>query len=566
MKNINKKIKDIKNISLKTKLVVVIGFAVTIFRLVLDYAQPMFLQADAMYDDGLVFNQAWSLYLHDWLGSFGSLTIAKSASYPLFVVLAHYSHLPINTVHILYYCFSLIIFFVAARKILNNNTVLMLLIYTFCLFSPMTFELGVFKVIYRTGVLIASGLLVFSSAIGMYLNRKNKKEYNFWIVFLSIFISFFWFLKEDSYWVIPFIVTSIIILEISLYKEKADKKEFLKPLIPLVVLLFAINSYKMVNYIKYGEYTITDRTGTYYKKVIEDLLEIKAKDKDNVWVTKEAYKKALKNSKTLNSLEPGLTQCMYRDWGLLKSGELSIDLSYWRLRYCIDEAGEYKKGGKYINNFYHKIHNELQTAFKEGKLEKNKNMKISGQIPRINKKDEERFKGYYFKILQNTLSYSYNSDKIVYPSSTGPDEQIYKVQSFTHSKIYNGKISKKDKKLMNCSKNIIRIYKKNAFYIIYLGIIGNVIYFVYCIRKFIKKEYDEFNRFIILLGLYLTSIFYYTVVVLFTLRFVNFEVSAFGYADPIRILFEILSIIGVYNIIYLINLFLKEKNNKQKKL
>ena len=307
--------------SFKTKIIIFIGIIATVLRLILDYAQPMFLQANAMYDDGLIFNYAYSLYSFDWLGGFGQLTLAKAASYPLFIVLAHFSHIPINTFQILFYCFSLIVFFFSIRKIYNNK-LLFLLIYIFCLFSPMTFELGVFKVIYRTGVLIASGLLVFSSAIGMYLNRNNKKEYYFWIAFLSISLSFFWFIKEDSYWVLPFIITSILILEISLYKDKLPKKELLKPLIPLVILIIVITGYKSLNFIAYGEYTITDRTGTNYKKVIEDMLEIKAKDVDHVWITKEAYKKALKNSKTLSSLEPGLTKCMYRDWGLLEKTTL----------------------------------------------------------------------------------------------------------------------------------------------------------------------------------------------------------------------------------------------------
>ena len=544
--------------SFKTKIIIFIGIIATVLRLILDYAQPMFLQANAMYDDGLIFNYAYSLYSFDWLGGFGQLTLAKAASYPLFIVLAHFSHIPINTFQILFYCFSLIVFFFSIRKIYNNK-LLFLLIYIFCLFSPMTFELGVFKVIYRTGVLIASGLLVFSSAIGMYLNRNNKKEYYFWIAFLSISLSFFWFIKEDSYWVLPFIITSILILEISLYKDKLPKKELLKPLIPLVILIIVITGYKSLNFIAYGEYTITDRTGTNYKKVIEDMLEIKAKDVDHVWITKEAYKKALKNSKTLSSLEPGLTKCMYRDWGLLENGELSIDLSYWRLRYCVDEAGVYRKGGKYVNNFYYKVHNELQEAFDEGRLKKNTNLKISGQVPRINKNDKKMFKKNYFKILNNTLSYSYNVDRMDYPYSTGSDQEIYKVQKFTHSKIYDGKITKKDKKLMDYSEKIIRLYKNNAFYIIYLGIIGNIIYFIYCINKFIRKDYYEFNSFIILLGLYLTALFYYTVVILFTLRFLNFEISACGYSNPIRILFEILSIIGIYNIIYMLKINKKRK-------
>lgn len=538
-----------KKIDLILSLICVI---LTVFRITLDIVVPVFIQADAIYDDRLLFNYAYSLSKFQWLGSFSQLTLAKTLGYSLFVVAAHYVHIPLSLATLLYYIGSVIILIFSLKKIISNKYFLYIL-YIILIFCPISFGVGAFKVVYRNGVQISTMIMVIASTIGVFKSRGTKNKLIFWTVLDSIFITFFYLVKEDGIWLMPFAIGGLIITFIYLFIENNKKinKKCLLLLIPILSLVIVLTGYKFINYKVYGEYTLTDRTGTNFHLVINDIMSVKSSHTKYSWVTKDTIYKVVNNSKTLYKYKDIIYDNMYEGWGMTKDGEIWADLFYWRLRHCISLTGLYDKGGKEVNDFYGKVHKELNKAFKDGRLKKDENSyHISSSLPNYNKNEIEQMKKLYLPMLKKIYSYSNALNDIGLYNSTGDYENIEFVRSFTRDKIYDGK--NKEKWAINIEKRIIGVYQDCGLIFGIIGLIGNIIFYIFSINQFFKKNFNSLEQFLIQIGLFGTFILYYFIIVWFGLKFPDNVGIIYGYMHPAHIILNILTLVGIYNIIYVI--------------
>ena len=544
-----------------TKVILVVCAVLTLVRLIIDWNVPMFLQADALYDDGLLFGYAESLYRFDWLGAFGWGTLAKTVSYPLFICVAHLLKVPLATFTMLYYI-AAVAFLVFSLRHFVKNKYFLAIMYILLIFCPITFGVGAFKVVYRNGVQIATTLMVIASAINVFFNRNNKKKLIFYTVLEALSLTYFYFIKEDGVWLMPFVIGMAIMTFVYLRGENKKakiKRKLWKPALllasPFALLGLTSVIYKSINYFAYGEYTITDRTGTNYSKVLNDIMSIKSTHTPHSWFTKEAYQKAVEASPTLSAYGDSLTSCMYEGWGMTDDGELQADLFYWRLRYCLAVEGLYDKGGKAVNEFYGQVHEELAGAFESGALDKETGVvHISSSLPNYN---QEEFWGMIGQILPMTRAiYGYEimgNDMALY-KSTGSPEQIETMRKFTRSKIYDAENGEVERKTLEVTKFITRIYQACGLIVGVIGIIGNIIFFVVSILEFKKKKFEKMPQFLIELGLVLTYMIYFLAILWFGYKFTNNVGIVYGYMHPAHIILNVLTIVGVYNLIMFVYL------------
>ena len=110
--------------------------------------------------------------------------------------------------------------------------------------------------IYRGGLIVSFALLTVASTIGMYTRRRESiKSMLKWSILLSISLSFFYFIKEDSIWILPFVVTAIIVLVIDYIKNKKIQNIFKRIFIsflPIFILIISNITICSINYFKYG--------------------------------------------------------------------------------------------------------------------------------------------------------------------------------------------------------------------------------------------------------------------------------------------------------------------------
>ena len=539
------------NVIKRNKIIFGVLLALTIFRIMIAAKVPLQLQADAMYDDFLFVKYAKSLMTFDWLGNFGYLTLAKGISFSLFLVFNYLIGIPYSISLVFIFIFSIVLFIYTIRKIISNKWFLSFL-YIFLLYTPVMLHGENVQKVYRGGLLISVSLIVISCIIGLYItiNNKNKNRL-FYSVLLCISLPFFWYLKEDSIWILPFLSMALLLTLIKIIKSKElVKKKLVISFLPVLVLVITSLGYKTINYIKYKEFAVTDRNGTYYKEVISDLIQIDGKNRNkDYWLTRDMLDKAYENSETLSSLREAMNR-RYEIWAD-DNGEIHGDIIFWVIKEAANDIGVYSNTGKETNEFYKKIYNELEEAYSNNKLKKNNDIYISKVVKGITFDELPEY--FHFLIeSKNALITHSQFDLGLYPS-TGDKDSLAFFKEITMAKTVdkdiNQNIYKLDNYFIKICKLIANIYGKLGYILYYTTIVSLIIMTVKYIHNLIKKKKDELfsSVYLITIGLFLTCFVQLFGTTYFG-RFLSIR-KMYDYSSIIYPLFQIVEAICIYLIV-----------------
>lgn len=251
----------------KTNFIIILLIILTVFRIMLANKIPLYVQADAGYDDFMMMTYTKNLLDLKWLGNFNSLTLVKVSGYSIFLAITYLSGMPYTTMLILLYIISIIILLKGLNKFIENKYFIYIL-YLVLLFNPAMFHIENTLKIYRGGVIIISSLATIGSFIGLFgtvVNNNKLSSKIKWSLLAAISLIFFYFQKEDSIWILPFCICITIISFIYLFFQKGYKsklnllKRNIILILPVISLIIAVNIYKTINYFNYGVYTVTDR-------------------------------------------------------------------------------------------------------------------------------------------------------------------------------------------------------------------------------------------------------------------------------------------------------------------
>lgn len=528
----------------KKLLILVLGI-LTVIRIIIALKIPLFAQGDAVDDDYLYIAYAKSLIRGQWLGHFGSLTLAKSISYSFFLVLNNWLGLPYQLSLILFYIISISILTYALKKIFKNKFFLGLL-YIVLLYSPVMLHQENIQKIYRGGVLVSSFVLVVASLIGLYSNTDSKKQV-YWSLLASLALPFFYYVKEDSIWIMPFVLgmTAIGIFKIiHANKKGGEKLKIFISLFPLLSLLLFSIAYKSVNKAYYEEYTITDRSGTYFKNVLHDLLIIsegKSNDPD-IWVSKASVKEAEKYSPTLRDYSKEIDLQFVQ----AHNNKIYGDIFFWDLRNALSNI--YGKNGAYVNNFYKKIDYELQKAFKEGRLKRSSRLYISPVAKGISKEDLNWFRGSFPKYLKDMYTYKYNELSV--DQATGTESNIRDMSQVTNSVvIWPGtlntyKVKETKKFVKKIQRNVVNRFKKTGTLFFMIGVFGFIILTFEVAIDIKNKSYKNLSLWLICIGLIISGSALFIGIQWFC-RFLSFK-KFYDYICCDIIIMQFLEVAGIY--------------------
>ena len=551
----------------KDKILLSILIFLTFFRIVLAMKLPLFIQGNAMYDDALFIEYANNILRLKWLGDFNFLTYAKGCSFSIFLVLNYILGIPYSLSLILLYIFSITLFIVTIKKIINNRYFLFFT-YIYLLFSPVMLHSENIQKVYRGGVITSFALIVISGIIGMYtriLDDKNKMK--IYILISSVSLSFFCFLKEDSIWIMPFVIGGLFLTIVRVLKNEKKLiciiKQSFKVLIPLFVLLLSNLTYKTVNYIYYGEFSITDRNGTYFKDVINDLLIIDDKSRNkNYWITRSMLESAYKVSPTLNTIKDEMDKKYDSSWAD-ENGEIHGDIIYWVIKEAVNEEGIYQKGGKEVNKFYKKIHKELQKGFNDGKIKKNEDFYISSVAKGINKSELKE----YLKFVKDSkrVLLTHSEYELGLFKADGNANSIANFNEFTMSQFILPDADENMYSLslyfINISKKIVKFYSTTGIYLYNFFVISFILFFIKIVKNIYVKKIDQelISKFLITLGIFINCIALFIGTTFFC-RFLSFR-KVYDYSSVIFPLIQIIEMICFYEFFTIIkNLYRKLKN------
>lgn len=504
----------LKNMN-KKKLVIVILLVITIIRLLIGMQLPLAVYQDQLYDDTLMHDYAFSLRSFNWLGSYNQLTLVKGISFSVFMALCNFLYIPYSMGLTVLYIFAIICIIKAIRPKFNEKTLVGM--YILLLFSPVMFDSFIAQRIYRNAILPSATLLVFAGFIGMFLRKDKPIKENIFFILLSIFsLIFFWHIKEDSIWILPFTIT-ISLITIIYWIINDRKKIILKVILVLLpfISLFTFNRiYSFVNYKLYGVNVVSDKSGGNFSRMIKDifLIEDSENNRNDIWVTSSTINKLYEVSPTFKKLKP--TMDNFDGW-LEEDGEVKGDLVIWRIRAVISRNGLYKNAKK-ADDFCKKVSIEIEEAFETGKLKKDNRIHITSQMRGIDTTD-------IFISMKRGIKWFYeigDYDRIDAANnhSRGDPEKVMYVQAFTASNILLEDTSY-EYDVVNKVNMINDVYKFLGPVFTILSIICFVFLTIKLFIDLIKKRFIELDLYIVNVGILLSIILLLVEVALFSLFF-----------------------------------------------
>ena len=511
-------LKIIKNILLtnKSKIINAILVLFIFGRFWLMHSTNWYINFDTYFDSRLEIYSAIKMINGRWLGDYDKYTLCKNLSYPIFLATINQLHISYPIGFCSFICLSCLLFTKSLKPIIKNNN-LRKLIFIILLYNPVGLSYQA-AYHYRNALIPWSVLIVIACIFAIYLRRKESLKAIFpWALTGMFFSGFFWNLREDSVWFLPFILAGFLstIIHLSIDKKK------LKPiasftviaLLPILGIPIWNHVISKINYNHYGIYVTNDRTQSYSAKVLGQLISIDDNsdlDKD-VWVSSETIKLAQKASPTIDK---ELVLSVFDGWP--KEGDYSI----WALRDSAFYNGYYTDA-KSTNELFKKIYKELDEAFKNGTLKKKKGIQLSNTSGIYTAKEfYQTFPiafGNFIKHL-NYEEYKVNTLEPILGGNTEgefnlyenllqirlrrTEQQLDELHADFTTKIQNDNVIKSLYHNMFFVNIITNCYNILSPVFFVLGILGLI---VMCIDIFKHKQYDSYRieLFIFLIGLLL---------------------------------------------------------------
>ena len=566
MKNKTKNEKNKCNLLSKSNIIILVILGLfTIFRVLLALNIPLSILGNQVYDDRLLFQYSLNIGNLHWLGAYNSLTLIKGVTYSVMVIGFNKLLIPYSLGMSILNILSITLLCLALRK--HFNKYYLCILYLLLLFSPVNFTTLISQRTYRNAILPAGTILIFASFIGMYL-RKNEsiKKLTLWSIISSISMIFFWFIKEDSIWILPFtmVLTILTIIYFIINKRKKIILSTFIILLPFICTYAWGHLIKLANYKTYGVYVENDKTGGSFAKMMSIFFKIKdtkTNDRD-VWMTKRMLNTAYENSKTFAQLKDYMDTSMAwtRD-----DGEVNGDLIMWKIRLAMTNNGFYDDAKK-ADKFCSDVVEELQDAIDKGKIKLDNKIHISAGMKGMDGKDIS-------KGISTTNTWIYDLSKYEgtgltdYPSSLGDGgmEEFKAFSTLFNSNVANPKESSMTYygRYIDRANSIVDIYKKLSFPTNILAVISYIVITIKLIYDLFKKKYDNLDTWLIITGVFLSAYLVTLEVALF-LDYLGKGVNGFRefYCASTFPLLQIFKYLAIFMAIKLLIETYKEKQKK----
>lgn len=390
-----------------------------LLRFLFTYKLPSFYISNMSYDDKLMVDQAVSLLKGDYLGTYGYKTLIKGPIFPFLLFIIRLYKINYTCIFTLLYIVACL-FFVNSLKSVVKNKKYLLIIYLFLLFNPVTYSQDLFQRLYRNSISITELLFFLGASIRVLFNKDKRILNN---ILLGVSLSLMFLTRDDNLWTYPVI---LFIIVYSIFKDR-KVKNIIITLVPIVILVLSLNIVSIVNYKEYGVYTYNEIQKSEFHNTYKKILQIKDDEKiHQVAIPKSTFYKLVDNIKSFNFTRKEIDRFYYTHAD--ENGEIYNGNIMWYFRVLTYGKNKFKNG-KESEKYYKKLGEEIDEAFKNGKLEKEFTMPSSFMAVPTKNDIKETFINCFNTILYTT-SYKYiktmtDVKNIGYDYSLGAYQVVY---------------------------------------------------------------------------------------------------------------------------------------------
>ena len=561
-----------KKVKIQDYIWLMIAVGAAILRIGMMMRTPIYALANYKHDDLLLVTLAQHLQEGEWLGPYNNLTLVKGISFPVFLALCNRFCIPYLFGMGLFYTGAVILFVVAVREQIPNRWV-QLGIYLFLLYSPAMLSVDAQQRVYNCAIVPGAILLVFAGVLGVFFRRhKSWKAVFAWSCFLGLAFSFFWHLRNDTMWILPFVLTGMGISIFCIIKKNGFKKEaVIKSLICLIPMSLLILSNLLIagiNQAHYGIFVVNDRSGSAEAEFISRLMEMDEKSENpNVWVSQNAMKKAVEVSPALQEIQPQIEEMFQSGWA--SGGEIVGDIVVWAFRDAMEAAGYYQGNAPETDAFYKRATAELDQAYEDGRLHKDGLLHLSALSKGISWKDVptlvKRIKSSFLAAVNARYAEvqlkkaSGNRDQIRYFEAMTGANALYPDGKTVDSEYYQ------TLRVAGISQKIIHIYQAVGWALFLLSAIVFGFFAYRMIGEIQKKQYEIWNLWLIVSGILLTVLIFWFIVNWFT-TFLGSDLRQYDhYLLPSVLLLETAEVLLLGKAAVMAQDWLAKRKNERKK-
>lgn len=367
----------------KNKQFLLFAIFFLIIKIILMKDVTIYAITTAFADDQLMVHIAEKLLRLNWLGGYNHYTLAKGCFFPFFLAVGKFFHIDFISCVQIFYALSCYLFLRAIRPVICFQWTIYPF-YLLMLFNPIMASSEVIQRVYRNSITPAQVLLVFGGQLGFYLRYQYGKKFSMkWAIVTTCGFISLWFSREDTIWVVPFLIVSAVVIFLKAiihgFFHNVTCKKRVQYIIILLLPFLALPACRLpitlINGVVYNSWTDNELTHGVFPKVMKALYAIDMEEPTPYTsIGREKIEKVYEISPTLASIQDSLDAVM--DLYAAQSGRIEENKKcgnvengwfFWALRDAVQLEGYYKDG-RTADRFYQAIYNEIEIAFKNGKL------------------------------------------------------------------------------------------------------------------------------------------------------------------------------------------------------
>ena len=369
-----KRIRGLLQKDLSVRMMLLLGFALTLVKLFLTGYQLVLATPDfALLDDTLMYEAAKSITEGNWLGEYNWLTLGKYMLFPVWLALLHTLHIPYLLGSQLLQLAEALAGAWALAPLLRRRWAL-LLSYLVLFYNPAASAAYVELRIYRDNITPALTLLLFAGFLGYALRWRQPLKKSVWFLLLGgVGLAGSYLNREDGVWLLPFAVVAALVTAGFLLRDKSAGQRAAKAiclLIPYAVLGCGVLYFCALNQKYYGRFVVSDFTSSEFKDAYGALTRVTQENPQNkVPVPYETRMRIYDAVEEFAVLEPYLeTEMMYNNYGSIPDKEFFAGGFYWALREAAQDAGIYRDATS-ARDYFRSLADAVNEACDSGLLE-----------------------------------------------------------------------------------------------------------------------------------------------------------------------------------------------------